>query len=437
MSDAERVNSLLQGIKDLVAQYPRLSIPAGAVALLLVAATMFRTLFDGFKWFTDNWGMTGGGIVIITIVLISIASNYAVKHFSKARPVIDPLPAEFLSRHPTIRWKYDGENNKETSYKVIVTPLDSIGKPAYTQPVKTLCVPKRVMYRELRKINGSVEIKVVPSIRGCDLKASRAFRSEIYEDSLRRIELTNQLRVGVHADAGENVFCYTDDDDWCGFDIEMANLYAHFLRKDLNLSKAISVVPIFYPWPEVISSPNTYEVDMAIASITISSQREVRENIIFSTPYASTGLGVVANVRGFGHLMGSPITLEHMHGKKVAVHAETTAESFVTTVRMDPAYQDIEFHIVESNQDLQSLRNYAFDFVIYDHKRCYSLVEPGMFVERLEHSLPIPPDEYGVAFCRANVRFRDRMNKFIDQHREQLTTMLDARLEAILKENLG
>ncbi len=437
MSDADRVNSFLQGIRDLVAEYPRLSIPVGAIATLLVAATIIRTLIDGFQWSTDRWGMTGAAVVVAAIVLISIASNYAVKHLNKPRPVLDPLPRQLLSKHPVVRWNYAAENESDTAYKVIVTSLDTEGEPLGAAKPKTLKVPKRVRYRELSDTNGLVAIKVVPVLATNDLKASRPLRAEIYEDSVARIQATRELRVGVHADAGENVFCYTDDDNWRGFDIQLARQFGAFLQDDLNLEAPISLEPVFYPWPEVIGSPNSYEVDMSIASITISPEREASENIIFSAPYATSSLGVVANIRGMEHLVDRPIKLEDMCGKTVAVHVGTTAESFVNLVREMPAYQDIRFHVAESNSELQTLHNYAFDFVIYDHKRCYSLVEPGMFVQALEHSIDVPPDEYGVTFCRANRRLRDRMNHFIAANQVELNRMLDERLEMILAQKIA
>lgn|GEM_PF-3165099 len=437
MNDADRVSSFLQGIKDLVAEYPRLSIPVGAIAALLVAATTIKTLIDGFQWATDRWGSTGALMVVAAIVFISIASNYAVKHWNKPKPAIHPLPPQLLSKRPVVRWTYDAENESDTAYKVVVTSLDADGEPLRSAEPKMLKVPRRVTYRELSDTNGLVAIKVIPVLAGKDFKASRPILAEIYADSLARIQDTGKLRVGVHADGGENVFCYTDDDNWRGFDIQLATQFAVFLQADLELEKPISLEPVFYPWPEVIGSPNSYEVDMSIASITISAEREAQGNIIFSAPYATSSLGVVANVRGMDHLVDRPIKLEDMCGKKVAVHVGTTAENFVNLVRKMSAYQDIRFHIAESNYELQTLHNYAFDFVIYDHKRCYSLVEPGMFVQTLEHSIEVPPDEYGVTFCRANRRLRDRMNRFIEANRGELNRKLDERLDTALAQKIA
>lgn len=433
MNEAEKVDSLLQGIRELVAKYPRLSIPAGAIALLLVGVTMIRTLVDGYNWFTHNWGNTGGGVAIATIVIISVVTNLAVQHWNKAQPVIFPLPKQFLSRHPTVRWEYSSPDAPDAAYKVIVTELDATGKPKQGVPPRELPGPKRVQYRELGTINGPVEIQVVPVInKKKELKASRTVRTEVYQNSLERIKHTGELRVGVHADAGEDIFCCIADDDWCGFDIELSSLFAEYLQQLLGTPAPIRLEPVFYPWPEVISAPNSYEVDMAIASITISTQREAQENIIFSAPYASSGLGVVANMRGFEHLASTPVTLEDMHGKKVAVHKGTTAENFMHKAMEDEKYQDIKFHVAESNHELQALRNYAFDFVIYDHKRCYSLAEPGMFIQKLRHEIDILPDEYGVTFSRANSRLRKEMTEFIKLNHAKLTQLLDTRMRAAL-----
>ncbi|NKB82128.1 MAG: transporter substrate-binding domain-containing protein [Nitrospirales bacterium] len=324
-----------------------------------------------------QWGTTGvllalGG----SIGVLGISIGW-MNHVLRPRPKILDFPKPYFSKSPTIRWKYEELKHAIVTYEVLVKSHD----PEITHP--PIQVPKSMFYAEIRGIYGKMDVTVNALNNGKVFRTSRVLEVEIYRNAMQRIKRTETLRVAVHADPG----------------VEFQ----------------------FYPWPEVIGAPRRFAVDCAIASISISQYRAESEHIIFSEPYAESALGVVAAKSSFEHDGDTTIDLQSLQGKTVAFHKATTAAMFVDTVKEDSQYRDIRFHMAENNNELRELlRNNSVQAVLYDYHRAYALLEPGMFVQYLQHGLPMDPDCYGITFAMISTRLRERVNVILTMHRKEL-----------------
>lgn len=425
MTDIRETTSPLQGITRLISEYPKLALPAGVLIALLGLATVLKTLIDGFNWAYNQWGYPGVAYVVGAAILLSLIIIPIIDFLISPRPEIQYFPNPYLSRSPTIKWDYKEPTDKRVSYKVIVENLD-------TGKVDILQTPYRMRHAPLRGLHGKLSITVCAIADDKIIRRSREMQVELYSDALQRIQLTGRMRVAVHADPGEEVSCYYRDDDWQGFDIDFVHLIAEDLQQELRLGKPIEVDFLFYPWPEVIGSPNDYEVDFAIASIGITEDRIKDYKIMFSDYYAESKVGLAGRDASFEVDTGVPITLDKLKGKTVAVHNATTAEKFVDKVRQDPRYRDaIEFRVAYNNDELRELlKNGTVDAAIYDWERAFSLLDYGMFVQQVEYDIPHQKDRYGLAFAKVNTRLRDKLNVIIGKRRDGLSRMLTDRVDA-------
>jgi ABC-type amino acid transport substrate-binding protein len=422
LSDSNEIKNSLLDIKGLIEQYPNLALPIGVFIALLSLATIIKTLIDGFSWAHTEWGYVGVLFVVVSSVIILICGVYMANRALKPRPMIEHFQTPYLSKNPTLRWTYDEPKNKKVTYQVVAQKQDGTD-------VEPFPVPQGMYHRVLRDIQGVLRVKVEAMADRRVIRSSRWIDAEIYQNALQRIMLTGKLRVAVHEDPGEEIFCYYLD-KWEGFDVDFAELIAEKLTAKLKLEKPIEVEYLFYPWPEVISSPNEYKVDMAIASISISDEREKSYKITFSEPYAESGLGVVASVSGFRRHMNAEINLDELVGKSVAVHNETTASELVEILKQDERYKDkITFHVAYDNDELRELlKNSTVDVVIYGYQRAFSMLEKGMFVQQLRHNDEIRPDRSGIAFAKINKKLRDLVNDIINENKEDLRNNLEQRL---------
>ena len=414
MAESRPIESPVEKIKGLILEYPKLALPVGVFVALIGLATIFKTLIDGFTW-ASQWGTVGVILALGGSISVLWISMWWINRVLRPRPKILPFPNPYFSKSPTIRWEYDEPENTIVTYEVLVKSYN----PEILHP--PIQVPNRMFYGEIRGIHGRMDVTVNALHNGKMLRASQVLQTEIYRNAMQRIERTGTLRVAVHADPGEEVFCFYRDGVWQGFDINLARQIAKELEHDPEINKPLDVKFQFYPWPEVIGAPRHFEVDCAIASISISQERAESENIIFSEPYAESALGVVAAKNSFGNSTGTIIDLHQLKGKTVAFHKATTASIFVGKVKAHHRYEDIRFHMADNNNELRELlRNSSVQAVLYDYHRAYALLEPGMFVQYLQHDLPVAPDHYGITFAMISTRLREKVNTILTTYRTDL-----------------
>ena len=424
MPDSDQKKPAVPDIKKLIAEYPSLALPVGVFIALLGLATIIKTLIEGFKWAYDAGGYFGvalsfGGSIFILGIAIAL-----VNRALSPRPKIVDCPTPYLSKSPTIKWQYNEPKFKKVTYQVHVKNRLT-GKEF--EPIKG---PQKMYHAELRDRYGELDIIINAIVDNRVYRASKKYSVEIFKDAVQRIEMTGKLRVAVHADPAEETFCYYRDDKWQGFDIDLVELIAGELQSDLGLKDKIEIEYLFHPWPDVISAPNNYGVDFAIASISISKKRAKEFNVMFSKRYAESQQGIVAYAQGFDGNIDSPIPLDKLLEKTIAYHKETTASSLVDKMKQDPKYKEsINFKVADNNDELRAfLINGTVDGIINDYLRAFSLLNRGMFVQYLDYKVDIEPDHYGITFANISTRLQANINRIIDRKRNEIELLLDGRI---------
>jgi ABC-type amino acid transport substrate-binding protein/gamma-glutamylcyclotransferase (GGCT)/AIG2-like uncharacterized protein YtfP len=420
----------------LISEYPRLALPVGVVFALLGLASVSKTLIDGFGWAYSAGGIPGVCIVGAFFAAASAVVIWIVKGAIAPRPTIQPLPAHYLSRSPIIKWEYKPEGEHHTSYELHVQHLETGEK-------KTIPVPERMHQIAIPDTTGRLELRVYALADGSRIGKSNVVTTEIYRDSVQRLWKTGTLRVAVHTDPAEEIFCYYRNGRWQGLDIDFATLIASELEQDPAIARPLEVEYSFFEWPGIIAAPNQHEVDMAIASISISAERTKQYGVYFSVPYAESKLGVVAYSRTFaGKKPGDLVNLDLLKGKIVGVHKETMAQVFIEKAVKATGYGDIDIQPAQNNDELRELlRDNAVDAVVHDYYRAFTLLEGGMAVYRFDRDSDVRPDQYGIAFSRVNMLLLDKVDKILKRHQLRIRTTLDRRVEdrarAILAQEQG
>lgn len=424
MRDFDQIKLSVPDIKRLIAEYPNLALPVGVFISLLGLATIIKTLIEGFTWAYEAGGYPavvwslGGSVVVLGLAIMLV--NRALR----PRPEIADFPTPYLSKSPTMKWRYDEPKNKKVTYQVHVKNRKT-GKA-----FKPINGPQKMYHAQLKDRYGELTIAVNAMVNKKVYRSSKKYLAEIFKDAVQRIEMTGKLRIAVHADPAEEIFCYYWDDKWQGFDIDFVELIAGELQSDLGLKNPLEIEYLFYPWPQVIMAPNEYEVDFGIASISISKRRAKEFNIMFSKHYAKSQQGIVAYAHSFDGNIDSPVSLDRLLGKTIAFHKETTASSMVAKMMQDPKYKEaINFKVADNNDELRAfIRNGTVDGIINDYQRAFSLLDRGMFVQYLDHNIDIEPDLYGITFANISTRLRDKVNKIIDRKHDEIKLLLDERI---------
>ena len=140
------------------------------------------------------------------------------------------------------------------------------------------------------------------------LKPDDYTEPDIYDEILKR----GVIKVGINMDS--RPFGFVDKDgNVQGYDADLARYIAQYLLKSPNRVEFISVTPA-----NRMIKASTGEVDIVIATMTITPQRE--EILSFSIPYDSAGQAILVK-------SNSKITsIGDLSGQNVGVIWGTTAE---------------------------------------------------------------------------------------------------------------
>ena len=140
------------------------------------------------------------------------------------------------------------------------------------------------------------------------LKPEKYIETDMYDDIMK----SGELRIGVNPDSKPFAF-YNKQGELDGYDIELAKYIAQYL---LGTNKKIKFIPVT-PNNRLLKI-STNEVDIVIATMTITPQRE--EIINFSIPYDSAGQALL--VRNTSKIS----SIGDLSGQNVGVIWGTTAE---------------------------------------------------------------------------------------------------------------
>ncbi len=140
------------------------------------------------------------------------------------------------------------------------------------------------------------------------LKPDKYVQSDMYEDIIKN----NVIKVGINSEI--KPFAFKDENgELCGYDVDLAKNIAEYL---LNNREAVEFIPVT---PENrLLKLSTGEVDIVIAAMTITPQREKLIN--FTIPYDKAGQALL--VKSSAEI----VSMSDLVGKNVGVIWGTTAE---------------------------------------------------------------------------------------------------------------
>lgn len=352
-----------------------------------------------------------------------------IRLLMRNQPVISNFPDHYLSHKPTIRWEFEKPDNRTYTFQVLV-------KQQGGGTTKFVPAPGTNFYNlyNVKNLYGNLSISIRAFVDGRRYSTSSPIETEIYESAVHRITDTNLLRVAVHADPGDDVFCSFSDNQWHGFDIDMVKLVASELEGRLGLSKRLDIEFTYYSWPKIIGAANQHQVDFAIASISISDKRQRKYGIQFSKPYLTSSLAIISRrteTKEQLALDDNTVTLDDLTDKSVAVHNETTASILMEAFNANnDDRHKIDVHTADSNPELSEwLNDGKIDVVMYDYHRAFSMLEPGMQIQKLVLATETGMDQYGLSFACNNSELREHMDQIIRTNKMKLRNMLEERIE--------
>lgn len=180
----------------------------------------------------------------------------------------------------------------------------------------------------------------------------------VEDDLLEKIKSKGILKVGINIDS--KPFGYINKKgEYVGYDVDLAKYIAQYI---LNNPEKIEVVPVTLS--NRLLKASTGEVDIVIATITITPQRE--EIVSFSKPYDAAGQAILVNSNS------RIFSLADLSGKNVGVIFGTTAEKNIRNLapnanllgfkNYDDAYKALKAGDINAiTSDDTILNQYAFN----------------------------------------------------------------------------
>jgi glutamine transport system substrate-binding protein len=350
------------------------------------------------------------GAIFIGLVILTIGTARLIIEASSPKPVITSKAGKLLSHDYMLQWEYPDGHSGQTQYRVFVTDK-ATGKTS----MSSTWLPFERVIGEGRL---GIWVEAVPP------ESSRARSGEVelelYDSSLERIKATEELVVAVHADtdSNEGLFCYNAGRGYEGFDVDLINSIVERIKAKYGLHE-LRVRLVFEPWPDIIEKPNAYEVDMAIASISITSDRQ--KTVLFSNPYWRTQVAIL--------LPRPPLKTKEMLGLddlrklRVGVHQGTTEVDLASKLK-DALKDDIQIVQAHNNLELFSMLSHEeVDAVLYDYDRTHTerRNHPGWVVLKIDyddlqrHNVGVKPEEYGIAFAHVNLQLCKDVNAALEE----------------------
>lgn len=125
---------------------------------------------------------------------------------------------------------------------------------------------------------------------------SRTGEFEIYENLVKRIELTKSLRIGLFEFDGDLLEWEPGTTKWAGFNGELiTSVREHLSQEILKNPEGLEIKASAYSWNGMFDAASRAEVDCAISVITRTKDRERKFGIRFSEPYYETQFALVSH----------------------------------------------------------------------------------------------------------------------------------------------
>ncbi len=216
--------------------------------------------------------------------------------------------------------------------------------------------------------------------------------------SLDEIIESGVLKVGFEGTYPP--FNFLDDEDYAGFDTDIAN----------ELADRLGVKTEFFAtqWDSLIGGLDANKFDVIIAQMTVTEERE--KSVDFTDPYVVTGSVLITRED-----TNDISKLDDIKGKKVGVGGGTTFEEVANSV--DGA--DVTLY-KSVNDYIQDLVNGRLDVIINDQLlMSYNIKEQELPIQITSDILN--KDEIGMAVKKDSDKLVERLNKELNDMKEDGT----------------
>lgn len=218
--------------------------------------------------------------------------------------------------------------------------------------------------------------------------ADEFIEGDLYDEIMQR----GKLIVGVHANSKPYSFT-NNKGEMVGYDIDLARYIAQYLMNSPERVEFVKLDP-----SERLLKASTGEVDIALATITITPQRE--DVVSFSLPYDAAGQAVLVK-------KDSKIkSLSDLAGQNVGLIFGTTAEK--NLAKLVPT------------ANLRGYKNYDDAYIALKENEIVAITSDDTILSGLaynDNSVKILPkryshEPYGIAFKKGNstVRLKEKLD---------------------------
>ena len=228
---------------------------------------------------------------------------------------------------------------------------------------------------------------LILSIPGC------INQEETLDPTIERIKDAGKLIVGTSTPY-EPMEYKDENGNIVGFDIDIANEIANQLGVD------IEVVNMTFDEDAFADALNNEEVDIIIAAITITNERE--EKVAFSNPYLNAGQVIITNESD------QEISIpEDLEDKKVGVQNGTTSEE-------EALKYTNETNVIKYNDYIEAVTNLeagTIDAIIIDRPAGIGLTKDNSNIKIVGN--PFTNELYGIAIKKGESALKTEINKVI------------------------
>lgn len=219
----------------------------------------------------------------------------------------------------------------------------------------------------------------------------------VADNSFLKVKEKGVLVVGMEIPFGVMEF-FDENNQPAGIDIDIAKEIASRLGVELSINNL--------SWEKIFSKVQGGEIDLAISSITITSER--KEEVLFSVPYFNGGQVIITLSEN--NTIGGVSDLEN---KRIVAQEGTTsffeAKKYTTE---DLICIDKNFNTsIGGEKVFEDLKNNQLDAVIVDYVKALEIIKkyPGLKII----GVPFTQEEYGIATKIGNETLIKKINSIL------------------------
>ncbi len=184
---------------------------------------------------------------------------------------------------------------------------------------------------------------------------------------------------------------YKDKNDFKGIDIEIANLIAEKMGKELEI--------LDVEFDSIIPAIVSNKADIALAALTVTEDR--KENVSFSDSYFETSQNILVRY-------GSGISkVSDLKGKKIGVQTGNIADINYTEEFGEENIERFNKHV----DAVEALKNKRIDAVVLDHEPAKFFASENDEIVMLNNVCK--GEEYAVAINKNNQELLDEINNIL------------------------